>query len=405
MFKKPSTGYKKKKKHKHKKIKSYYIGNLLVSNPKKISFNEKIVKFLIYLALRLVIRPKKWKDPKKNYEIIDRTYKRIMSADFIFIPSSIAFYLIMAFMPILSLIIFLYQFPAIQELLSNGHWTDMKVNITDGAGHQIESAKNFPLIGDLDSYKLLHPSYIYKVVDQGNWFIEDDLLGNVLGKFVPGINDIIKQMTELTKNDQKHMIKTGATIATVISLLVSTWIAAGGFSKLVFTQSHMYDHKFKGGYWMNKFKGMFMVMAFTIILFLALGINIIITKQVDDSSLSPAGVSWLKGIILIGGLFLGIFASFIALFKLSPRYSIKVKHIIPGAMVSTIPTVLFLALFGYISSLWSYGNYGTIGTIMYLGMGSLFITYFIFVGLSANVAYYKTFVGDKVKTKWTVSNK
>lgn len=405
MFKKPSTGYKKKKKKKHKKIKSYYIGNLLVSNPKKISFNEKIVKFLIYLALRLVIRPKRWKDPKKNYEIIDRTYKRIMSADFIFIPSSIAFYLIMAFMPILSLIIFLYQFPAVQELLSNGHWKDMKVNITNASGHQIALAKNFTFIADLNAEKLANPNLTYSIVDQGKWIIDEDLLGNVLGKFVPGINDIIKQMTQLTKTDQKHVIKTGATVATIVSLLVSTWIAAGGFSKLVFTQSHMYNHKFKGGYWMNKFKGMFMVSAFTVALFMALGINIVITKQIADSSMSVSTQKTIKNLILIIGLFIGVFIAFIALFKLSPRYSIRIKHIIPGAMVSTIPTVLFLSLFGYISSLWSYGNYGTIGTIMYLGMGSLFITYFIFVGLSANVAYYKTFVGDKVKTKWTISKK
>ena len=69
-MKKPSTGYEKRKKP--KKNKNHYIGNLLVANPKKVSFNEKLVKFLIYLALRLVIAPKKWKDPKKNYEIIDR---------------------------------------------------------------------------------------------------------------------------------------------------------------------------------------------------------------------------------------------------------------------------------------------------------------------------------------------
>ena len=71
-MKKPRTGYDKSKKQKKKK--NHYISSLLVANPKRVSTQEKIVKFLIYIALRLVIRPRRWKDPKKNYEIIDRTY-------------------------------------------------------------------------------------------------------------------------------------------------------------------------------------------------------------------------------------------------------------------------------------------------------------------------------------------
>ena len=87
---KPNTGYKKKPKIKKKKTR--YVSSLLIAPTKKVSLNERIIKFLIYIALRLAIRPRKWKDPRKNYEIIDRTYKRIMSADFVFIPSSIAIF-------------------------------------------------------------------------------------------------------------------------------------------------------------------------------------------------------------------------------------------------------------------------------------------------------------------------
>jgi hypothetical protein len=39
-----------------------------------------------------------------------------MSTDFIFIPSSIAFYLIMSFMPIISMIIVFYQIPSVNSL-------------------------------------------------------------------------------------------------------------------------------------------------------------------------------------------------------------------------------------------------------------------------------------------------
>lgn len=399
MWKKPSTGYDKKPK-KRRKMKQHYIGSLLIANPKKKSFNEKIVKFLIYLALRLVIGPKKWKDPKKNYEIIDRTYKRIMSADFVFIPSSIAFYLIMACMPVLSLIMFLYQIPVIHEILTNGHFEytgkygGSQLN-PQGIGEQLSlSQEQYNLLTQADGW----------VQISKDWIIDDDLLANVLGKFIPGMGDLLKQLASVTKSEHKG-IEVGALTATVISLFVSAWIAAGGFAKLVFTQSYMYEHKFLGGYWMNKIKGMFMVLIFSLILFGVLLLNIWVTNSINNSISSKTTRNTLKIIFLVFGLFFGVFAGFILLFKLSPRFSIKVRHIIPGAMVSTIPTAGFLALFGLISSLWTYGNYGAIGTIMYIGMAALLVTYFIFVGLSANVAYYQTFVGKKVKNKWTISKK
>ena len=405
-MKKPSTGYKKTKKVKKKK--NHYIGRLLVANPKKVSANEKIVKFLIYIALRLVIRPRRWKDPKKNYEIIDRTHKRIMSADFIFIPSSIAFYLIMAFMPILSLITFLYQIPAIQSILTEGHFEGANF-VHHGAAHNvIATVSNKDSRDFLQHVKMnsLPPNEYWSLdLSQATYKVDVNLVSNVLGRFIPGMEDILNSMATATNGGGKHIIHTGAFIATVLSLIVSTWIAAGGFAKLVFTQSYMYEHKFVGGYWMNKIKGMFMVAIFTMSLIVALIINITVTKQIDGATMSDGIKSFLKILFLVGGLFVGIFLAFLSLFKLSPRYSIKVKNIIPGTMVATIPTAGFLILFGLISTLWSYGNYGIIGTIMFVGMSALIITYFIFVGISANVSYYRTFVGDKLKNKWTISKK
>jgi len=55
---KPKIGYQDKKKIKKTKKKSY-ISSLFVNPKKHTSINEKVVKFLIYIALRLVIRPKK----------------------------------------------------------------------------------------------------------------------------------------------------------------------------------------------------------------------------------------------------------------------------------------------------------------------------------------------------------
>ena len=386
MARKHSTGYEKKPKEKKiKREKKHYVSSLLVSNPKKVSVNEKIVKFLIYIALRLVIRPSKWKDSDKNYEIIDRTYKRIMSADFIFIPSSIAFYLIMAFLPVLSIVLFLYQFEFMQNLLSEGH----RYWISESGQIYIDPSK-LP-IGEAFSEPL--------------WQIDNNSLEAVVGKFIPGMSSIISQISHLTNKGQHHIIDVGATTATIISLIISTWIAAGGFSKLVFTQSYIFEHKYVGGYWMNKLKGMFIVALFTLALIFALVINISIQKWIHTTDLSNAAKDGWTEFLLVVSLAVGSFFLFVTLYKFSPRFSINVRHVIPGAMVTTVPTILFLSLFGYISSLWTYGDYGMIGVIMYLGMASLIVTYFIFVGIITNASYYKTFIGNKVKTKWTLSKK
>ncbi|WP_161565660.1 hypothetical protein [Mycoplasma sp. ATU-Cv-508] len=47
----------------------------------------------------------------------------------------------------------------------------------------------------------------------------------------------------------------------------------------------------------------------------------------------------------------------------------------------------------------------TVGAIMYIGTSSLIITYFIFLGITTNASYYKTFVGPRVENKRTWSKK
>ncbi|NQZ66257.1 MAG: YihY/virulence factor BrkB family protein [Mycoplasmatales bacterium] len=368
MRKKPSTGYNKKPKKQKEKKKSNYLSSLFINKKNtKISIAEKVVKFLIYISLRLAIRPKKWKNPEKNYEIIDRTYKRIMSADFVFIPSSIAFYLIMAFMPIMMIVLVIYQVPVIYEWLTTGH-------------NQIIDGKNV-------------------------YVVEKDSLKIILSKFIPGISTLIDQATEVIHSGGEQKINAGALTATILSLLVSSWIAAGGFAKLVFTQSYIYEHKYLGGYWSNKTKGISIVFAFSAFLFIALVVNILVQKEIEVSGMSEAWQEVILRLFLIVGLLIGTFSGFLLLYKFSPRFKIKFREIIPGTMVSTIPTAGFLIFFGFISSLWSYGNYGFLGTVMYIGTSSLIITYFVFVGIIANASYYKTFIGRKVKTKWTLSKK
>lgn len=348
MFKnKLTTGYDKKPKISKKR--STYVGKLFIKRSKSMNFSERLIKFLIYICLRLAIPPKRWKNPEKNYEIIDRTYKIIMSPDFVFIPSSIAFYLIMAFMPIISIITIFYQIPGINELFL---------------------------------------------------FEGKDLLKDTLSKFIPGISLIIDQLKELSNLSRTNSFLTESVFGTsIFSLLVSTWIASNGVSQLIFTQSHIFEHKFVGGYWSNKFKGMLIVFLLSFLLFLGLFINVAIQRQIGFSSISQSSKNFILTIFTVIILFFGLFGLSIFIFKYSPRFKIKIRHILPGATVTTIPSALFLAIFSSITSLFSYGAYGTIGTIMYVSMGSLIITYFVFVGIIANASYHKTFVGTKVQNK------
>ncbi len=361
MARKPHVGYDRRKKYKLKatlgKKERGYLSAIIIPNGKhhKISLTERVIKLIIYIALRIVIRPKAWKDPKKNYEIIDRAYKRIVSADFVYIPSSIAFYIIMAFMPIMSLIMAIDNIGFIKEYM------------------QVPG----------------HPDQTY--------------IENILGKFIPGIKELLAQI-KIATGGNSVALEIGAWAAIIFSLTISTWIASGGFSKLIFTQSYIYGYKYVGGYWMNKFKGFTMVLSFTLYLLIALVINVGFEHLLNIVNWSEYTKETLRYLFLSVGLFFLIFIGFIILYRFSPRYKTKLKWIIPGAMTSTIPTAGFLILFGSVSSLWSYGQFGSIGTIMYIGMGALTITYFIFVGILVNSAYHNTHVG-KVEKKWTFSRK
>ncbi len=380
--KKPKVGYQSKPIKKSKIKKKSALKQLFVSpKKKKIPMAEKIVKGIIYFALRLAIRPRKWKDPKKNIEIINRTYRRIMSSDFVYIPSSIAFYLVMAFLPILSMISLAYLIPGLSDYIQTHRIGDQK---------WINS----------------HPG--------------GDAISDVLGRFIPGGDSIFTQIKHVMLGNSAGTNASGtvttavtaslsrtvaSSFAVAFSLLVSTWIAANGFSKLIFTQSHIYEHKYLGGYWMNKLKGMSLVIALTLFLMIALLINIAFSSWIHSYNLGETMFKVIFYSFLVVSMFFGFFLAFIMLYRFSPRYKIRFKDVFPGAVVTTLPTALLIVLFGSISSLWSYGSYGVLGAIMFIGMASLLITYFIFVGITANAAYYKTFVGSKVKEKWTLSNK
>lgn len=334
MFRKKNKNFLPKKSKQERK-EGKWIRSILIPGS-KIPFGERIVKFLIYISLRIVIRRRKWKDPEKNFRIIDYTYKKIMSPDLIYIPSSLSFYIIMAFMPILTLIAIFLNIPFFEEF------------------HE-------PAI-------------------------------NILGGFIPGMSQILKgiQFDEFT---QSHII--GITLL----ILVSLWISSGGFAKLIYTQSHIFNFPDTGSYWMNRIKGMLIVIFLTTFLSIALLLNIILEKYLwalipGDTLRNAIAIS-----IQLVVLFISVVFVILMLFKLTPTFRVKLRNILPGAFVVAIPTFLFFALFVYITSLWSYDSYGVIAVIMYIGMSALFVSNFLFMGITTNAAYNKEFVEEEVISK------
>ncbi len=104
-------------------------------------------------------------------------------------------------------------------------------------------------------------------------------------------------------------------------LIITTWIAAGGFAKLIYTQSYLYEHRFVGGYWMNKFRGMMLVLQFTVILAIALTINIIVDREVHALPIDPVAQEAIMYIFLIFGLFVLMLMMFLFFYRFSPRFS------------------------------------------------------------------------------------
>ncbi|CAM9102677.1 YihY/virulence factor BrkB family protein [Mycoplasma marinum] len=315
----------------------------VVIRPKKVSITERIVKSIIWVALRLAIRPKHWKDGRKNYQIIDRAYKRIMAPDFLFIPPAFAFYLVMAFMPITLLTLLIVSnipqvFSFVEMTLNNftgGNaktFTSLLTNIRSaGAISTLVVMILFSLwIASGGFAKFVYTeSYVYDHPRVGGYW-----MNKLRGMFI---------VTCLT-----IFVAIGITLLS----LVPTIINHMGIS---------YDST-----------------VYTLLYYLIISI----------------------------GAFIGIYFGTIALFTLSPRFKQTWRQVHPGALATTIPTAGFMVLFTLLTKIFfRYESYGVLGIFMTIAACMFQISYFIYVGIIVNVVFYKTHYGDRTIAKRTISKK
>ncbi len=327
----------------------------IIIKPKKISIGEKIIKFIIWIALRLSIRPTHWRDNKKNKEMIDLTYKKIMAPDFLFIPPSFAFYLFMAFMPIIFMVLLIVS-------------------------------QNDTLLTDISNF-----------ISKG---VKDDDTQKTLLK----IRNIVKNITDLSGPES-----TGNIIKLVFALSLTLWISSAGFAKFVFTQSYIYGHDKFGGYWMNRFRGMFIVCCIALYITGIISFFIFMPHWIEkvlDPAIHKKAYATVITISQIIFTLLFIYLGFIALFKFSPRFKLTWKQIHPGALASTIPISIFILLFSWLTKyIFQYKIYGSLALFMILAATMFQISYFIYVGLLVNAVFYKTHHGNKTYPKRTISRK
>ena len=339
----------KVKKINNRKWKSSFLKSIIIKKTYSPPLKEKIIKWCSLSALLIGFTGMNWKSRLRNKSVVNNAYKKIIEPSFVFLPPALAFSLVMAFIPILLLIYIIIS-----------------------SNSALSAHSNQALVSIFGKY--------------ANIFFDTGNTWKIFSSSSTGVVSIL------------------------LIILISSWTAASGFSKFIFSCSLIYKHDRYGGFWMNRLRGISIVIIVALYLSLMLTIFIGITIGLDKSAWL-SGVPWLR--ILIDKVILFITTTFTiylgigALFKFAPRFKLTWKHIHPGAIIATIPTAIFLVLFTNITS-YAF-NYSTIGGslsyYMTMAMSLLVFSYFIYIGVIANAAFYNTHVAETTKRKMTVSRK
>lgn len=318
---------------------SWISKNIIRPKKKNWTFLENFTKFFIKIVLWLVIPNVVLKNKSKTNELIDRTYYKFSSKDFKFIPTSTAFYLLISFVPIVSMLILLLSI----------------------------------------------------IPDYNHIFIE-----SIINKIMPGVSSLFK-----IANTNK--INATAAYTTLAILFISSiWLSSSGFSKFIYSQNYIYGHQELGNWLINKLKGILIVIGIVLYLFVAFAFYIFIYNAFSHNITSNAARNTFFYTTFIVFSFFSLYLGIGILYKVSPSFKVSWSMINPGILITVIPMVIFIAVFGSLMSLIDYGKYGLVGIFMYIAMFVGYSTYFIYLGIVANEAYYKTFFSSRTiaKKKW-----
>ncbi|VEU78078.1 YhjD/YihY/BrkB family envelope integrity protein [Mycoplasmopsis columbinasalis] len=85
----------------------WFSKNVLPITRKKQTWDEKIIKIILHILLRIAAPRISWKNKPKINELVNRSYNNYMRKDIVFIPISLSFYFLISFVPIITIILIL----------------------------------------------------------------------------------------------------------------------------------------------------------------------------------------------------------------------------------------------------------------------------------------------------------
>ncbi|WP_029905440.1 YhjD/YihY/BrkB family envelope integrity protein [Mycoplasmopsis opalescens] len=310
---------------------SLFSRNIIPNKSNDFYLYELVTKFIISIILIIVMPKQSFLNKSKNRELVNRTYEQFVSNDSVYIPIAQSFYLLVSFVPIVTLVISILN---------------------------------------------LIPGY-------GETFINE-----ILGRMIPAIKNVITGHESILDSGGKF-----ATY--IVLLSGSLWIASSGWGRFVFTQNYIYGHESPGNWFYNRFKGFLIVSGIALyLLFFSIiytSFYRLATRNMDVNSYDRSALFYSTfSIFVFGFLYLGLSL----LYLLTPSFKQSWKGINAGAMVATIPNVFFITIFGFLTSRIDYNQYGIISAFMYIALFISYFSYFIYLGIIVNESYYKTYISN-----------
>ncbi|MCE6091195.1 YihY/virulence factor BrkB family protein [Mycoplasmopsis agalactiae] len=316
--------------------KSLFSKNILSVKKTKTSLLEIVIKFFIKIIMLIAVPIRLKKNKNKLSELVGRVYKRFTSREFVFIPVSFAFYSLVSFIPII-----------------------MSVSV---------SISLIP--GDFSS------------------LFNDEILRRI----IPGLESFINSIPQ-TWNAKTYIL--------IITLfLASLIISSSGFGKFTYSINYIYKHETTGNYFFNRLKGFLIVVCIALYIFISSLLYLSVYKLFGVHKASDLGRSIYFYIVFSLYLMLNLYVGLSLLFKVSPAFKVPWSSLLPGVLIASLPTMVFITIFGYLTSLIDYYKFGIFGIFMYIALLVSTMSYFMYLGIITNAAFYKTFY-----SRYTVAKK
>lgn len=331
--------------------KKFFSSNIVWPRLFEIDIYEIIVKFIIKIVLFITTWSVFKKNKIKSKEMIDRAYSKFSSKEFSFIPSSSSMYFIISFVPV---VILSYLFLSIFS-----KWQNYNVFLIEG----------------------------------------------IIPWMVPGISDTLKYLNgfaSLTGN-------TAGGISIFLLAISSLWLASSGFGKMISSENIIFNHKYTGTMIGNRLKGLLVVFAIAIFVSIVTIIQFHLAKDfgllISTNKANIVSITFNNSLrskvylLNIVSSLLALLVGFYLFFKFTPSFKLRFKSLKTGTLVATIPSWILVCVFGSFAKIANFGKYGPLGIFMFLSILVSTFTYFAYLGIIVNEAYYKTFVSQRTVQK------